>query len=492
MQLIRGIARAVMVSAALSMFASVANAQNDSPSIWTVLARSDLEAIRNLLVENHPGPVDAENSRYGEWLRDGFAQASERAGNARSFADYERALRYFVNGFRDGHIGLSLAYQPRTYSWPRFLVGRVPGEDRDMVFHSRIDAIAEGTELQSCDGQAVDALLAERVDPYFFNADIPHVRGLNVVRLFTLDPGDEDQQFQQCSFVVDGDVQTVDLEWHRLSARTRSELFSQISAERPALGMTEREGIVFVGLPSFQQTGSGAESMQALIDEIFARRDELRNATVVFDVRGNGGGNSAWGERVATALYGEEWVDRVSASFDNTVDWRVSDSNIAHLDNIVEVTQRDGLDDMSAYVVGIRDLLISAQARGDELARVPEPGAEPTGPPPANPISGRIYFLTDSRCGSACLDFADLMLLLPGVTHIGLPTYADAIYIDNTLETLPSGLATFSYSLKVYRNRVRANNEYYTPEILWPGGAMTSETITSWIAELNGRVLTDQ
>lgn len=479
--------RALAVICAMAFLGAPAAAQIDPRSVWAELAHDDLEAIRDLLAENHPGPVDPENSRYGEWLREGYAEASRRAEAADSMADYERALRHFVNGFRDGHIALGLAYQPRAYTWPRFLVQRSLDGNSDTVFHSRIDAVPEGAELQSCDGQTVDALLAERIDPYHFNADIPHTRGRNVPRLFTLDPGDEDRQFAQCVFLVDGEARAIDLEWRRLSARTRSELFDLVRPDRPELGIEAREGTIFVGLPSFVQTGSGARAMQALIDEIAARRDELRGRTVVFDVRGNGGGNSAWGVAVARALWGEEWVNRIAASFDNTVDWRVSESNIAHLNSVVETVRNDGLADAVAYWSERRDIMLAAHDRGEALVRVPEPGVEPSGPPPANPITGRVYFLTDSRCGSACLDFADLMRRLPGVTHIGLPTYADAIYIDNSVAALPSGLARFSYSLKVYRNRVRGNNEFYTPEIRWPGGPMTDEAITAWIGELASR-----
>ncbi|WP_299322946.1 S41 family peptidase [Parasphingopyxis sp.] len=463
-----------------------AAAQDDGASIWAELALGDLEAIRDLLAENHPGPVDLENSRYGEWLRDGFAEASQRAGRADSMADYERTLRFFVNGFRDGHIALGLNYQPRIYSWPRFLVRRSVDGNADSVFYSNTDAVPVGAKLQSCDGQAVDALLGERVDPYFFNADIPHTRRWYVPRLFTLDPGDEELQLAQCTFLIDGETRAVDLEWARLSARTRSEQFASLRSDRPELGIAERDGIVFVGLPSFVQTGSRARTMQAVIDEIGERRDELRSRAVVFDVRGNGGGNSAWGVAVAQALYGEEWVSRITESFDATVDWRVSAANMAHLDGIFETVSRDGLADAAEYVDGVRTAMAAALERDEALVRTSDPGTEPSGPPPANPISGRVYFLTDSRCGSACLDFADVMRRLPGVTHIGLPTYADAIYIDNTVALLPSGLARFSYSLKVYRNRVRGNNEFYTPEIPWPGGPMTDEAVTAWIGELAG------
>jgi hypothetical protein len=95
-----------------------------------------------------------------------------------------------------------------------------------------------------------------------------------------------------------------------------------------------------------------------------------------------------------------------------------------------------------------------------------------------------VFLLTDNECASACLDFTDVVRRLPNVTHIGLPTSADALYIDNTEAMLPSGLAWLSYSMKVYRNRLRANNEWYEPKIRWPGGVMSDEAVTTWIAQL--------
>jgi hypothetical protein len=70
------------------------------------------------------------------------------------------------------------------------------------------------------------------------------------------------------------------------------------------------------------------------------------------------------------------------------------------------------------------------------------------------------------------------------VLHIGLPTSADAVYIDNTDVELPSGQGQLSYSMKVYRNRIRANNEWYEPEVRWQGGAMTDLALAVWVKNL--------
>ena len=73
------------------------------------------------------------------------------------------------------------------------------------------------------------------------------------------------------------------------------------------------------------------------------------------------------------------------------------------------------------------------------------------------------------------------------MVHVGLPTSADSIYIDNTGQVLPSGQGSLSWSLKVYRNRIRSNNQWYGPAVRWPGGAMTDEAVAKWVSGLAPR-----
>jgi hypothetical protein len=84
-------------------------------------------------------------------------------------------------------------------------------------------------------------------------------------------------------------------------------------------------------------------------------------------------------------------------------------------------------------------------------------------PPGKRPIAGRVFLLTDGACGSACLDFADMVLALPGSTHVGRTTFADSVYMESRYEDLPSGVAELGLAVKVYRNRPRGNNQPYVP-----------------------------
>ena len=101
------------------------------------------------------------------------------------------------------------------------------------------------------------------------------------------------------------------------------------------------------------------------------------------------------------------------------------------------------------------------------------------GPLPANPVAGHVYLLTDGACFSACLDFVDLVRPLPGVQHVGLPTSADTVYMEENGAKLPSGLSLLSYAQKVYRHRARPSNVWYRPAITWPGGLMSDTAVAT-------------
>ena len=98
-------------------------------------------------------------------------------------------------------------------------------------------------------------------------------------------------------------------------------------------------------------------------------------------------------------------------------------------------------------------------------------------------ITPKIYLLTDSACFSACLGMADIIMSFPQATHIGLPTRADAIYIDNRSIELPSGNGRLSFSMKVYRGRARGHNEPYIPQIRYLDSNWETAALDNWFLE---------
>lgn len=455
---------------------------------WAAAARQDIEAIHDTLRDNHPGTVDNANPAFANWLKEGRARALEQAATAVHAGDYWRAVRGYTNGFRDGHIWFGFSGS-MTRAWPGLLTARDDEGVTRVVLNDEESGVPLGAQLLACDGQDAEALQRRWIDPYRWNADIPHERNVGSVSLMTAVEGDP-RHPRVCRFRADGTEFEKTLRWSSVSEEELSTLIDRAEGRRQTrLELRQIDQVWFVSMPTFNlQEPEQVDAMRALIRDLGKRANVLRSARwVVLDVRGNTGGNSGWGSEVAAALFGKSTVDRIEGQFDWTVDWRASPLNAASLREAAAVAEKNGQLEDAKYRRSLADELEKAVARGVVYLRKPAPARFPADTHQGkSPFKGRVYLLTDHACASACLDLVDIARRLPGVVHAGLPTSADSIYIDNTAQVLPSGHGALSWSLKVYRNRIRANNERYEPALCWPGGAMTDEAVARWVRGARG------
>jgi len=458
---------------------------------WAEITAVDIRAIHQQLRDNHPGPVDSQNPNYRVWLEQGFRRALARSGTAQNYFDYKRTLLAYLNGFRDGHTNIAPAVDVTFYEWPGFLPAVAPdGKVRVGVSEER--GITPGDEVLSCDGTPIGDLFERNVAPYYWNRDIPQDRDLNMPRTLMIDGGDQRSRVRSCDIAGAAGARHVELQWRRTPRARGIALRAEADGRVvPQLGLRKIEGIWFLSFPSFDyQSSADVSKFKAFLGEIAAHAEDLRHADrIVIDVRDNRGGISAWGLTAAGYIWGEKLVQAVSASLPGDVDWRASRANYAHISEFLQHAIANQLPPGDiAELTSVRTRMAQTLARGEPLSRETSP-VTPLGKLPPPLLRGSVYFLTDGVCTSACLDFADVVLRLPNVVQVGRPTDADALYIDLNHAELPSGLGVFQYSMKVYRTRIRGNNQWYEPKYRWPGGLMSDEAIAKWIATLPSTTL---
>ena len=460
------------------------SATGSDPADWPTLAVGDLHAIHDLIRDNHPGPVDADNPQFGTWLERGVAEALPLAEAAHSRSAYEYALRAYANGFADGH--LDVRFPPRDAAlWPGFLTTTDARGVTRVSVTTPGAPVPPGATLLGCDGEDVAALLHRRVQRPLANAAVPQRLGLYSPWLMVAGADEAAAQPARCRFEEAGQEHAADLSWQPIGAAALQQRIAEAQGSAPSpLGLRKVGEVWIVSIPSFTWTGEGTVAMQGFIDQLDRQAATLHEARhVVIDVRGNSGGSSAWGEAAASALWGRGHVQAVADSFDWTVDWRVSERNAAALQSDAAMLRAAGQVEPADHLSALAARMAALSRTGTKLLSVPEP-AGPAPAPFPSPFRHPVYVLTDPNCASACLDFMDLLHRLPGVVQVGLPTSADTPYLELASAPLPSGQATLAYAMKVYRNRARRNNEWYDPAIPWPGGAMTDEAVAAWIASL--------
>jgi hypothetical protein len=443
------------------------------------IARHELDAIHAILRDGHPGAIDDEHPEYRERIESGYRASMARLPEVREAFDAMSLADWYVARFQDGHLthsnGIRVGDPTVVNGW------HVARDEQGRV---RVVAVLPdwpvplppvGAELSDCDGRSPERLVAENVLPYLTPVsaamrDLVTLNQLSRPAMAILRPS-------TCRFrLADGELHVFAQRHESVGEDRMYELLTRdVPAARRPSGTNDMErlpdGTVWVHAADFKLDAAGEAHLETLVDRLEQIRAPRR---IVFDARGNTGGNSGVGQRIFDAatgglvfdIEGLDALPRVQAW------WRVSPTTIRALDYRIETARGlFGADSPQArQEIGQQATLREAMARGDrwwlqgsgqpmltfaELRRRHAHLARVTAP---------VVLLTDSACASACLDFADLVRSVPGAIHVGETTSFDSVYIEQGLLQLPSGNA-LNFPLKVWRHRVRGNDQPWTPDI---------------------------
>jgi hypothetical protein len=469
--------------AALLFSAFSAAAADEAPARsaadWQAMARADIEAVHGLILSAHPGSIDELNPGFKDWTEKGYRQALALVPRVNNYDSMMAAARFYVTGFLDGH----LVYSDNARGTDPIVVNgwRLRRQGSDYVVQERLAGWPEalpplGARLQECDGRSVDAIVAEDVAPYFDRRTFG-AAGEYLPAALTV-PALPDQLLKRCRF-RSADGATLDYAV-RYQAIPKAQFFAKweqapqaAQRGRRANGYSFEDGVLWVNAANFNSLPS--KEQIAAFDTMVTELAQLKDVRLaVFDVRGNGGGSSAIGGKIFTAAtggltYDKEGLDQLPRTH---AQWRVSDVLVGTLERFSkEFATRYGADSAQARQTSafLKEVL-EAKAKGQAWVEQPD-GPLVTRAEVARRngklqrFTGTVALLTDAKCASACLDFADLVLSVPGAIHLGRATSADSLYIDVGRASLPSG-NVLVLPQKVWRNRLRGNNEVLTPSLL--------------------------
>lgn len=504
-------ARTLLTAAALSLAAlSPAQAQGQetpaaAPSMadqrdWSAALRQDATALHDIISDSHPGMHDPLNPGFRANVEEGLALALRRAETTTDAGGWWWALRAYVASFNDGHVQMGLKDGAFGFPtrWPGFLTV-YRGGDQVVADRQEGDPAAPplGARLVDCDGVGAETLAEQRIGQFrgrwfleaqhaqlgdwmFMNASNPWIT-----------------EMRECRFESDGRMRSYALNWRAIEAADLSARRTRLAQRAfPEFGFkTMDDGGLWLSMPSFNgQPGSEAyTALTAILEEARTRQDALRTAPfVVLDVRGNGGGSSHWSGDLATLMWGIGWRLAHNPPSSDAVEWRASDANIDVIAGFVdELKTANGSPELIAWgeqaVAGMRAARDAGQVYWRwEPETNPEDAAaeaELIAAAKTNPMQGRVFILTDSACGSACLDAVDSWKAA-GAVQIGRETTADTVYMEVRGADLPSGLAQIGVPMKVYRGRARGNNEPHRPAHVFDGDMTDDAALLAWVRTL--------
>ena len=470
--------------------ATPAWAQTDSS--WAARYTRDLDSLRAAIAANHPGAIDVRNPEFARTLTRAYAEAQVLAPNVRDFASFRVALTRFVNQFQDAHLSIAFTRQIDAIAEAGIIAAYRSGRFHVADVHQRYANAASlmDAEVVSCDGNSIRDVFRSRVLWWRGREAVEADWHGQAAQLF-LDYGPPTPPAPRlCTFSARGRTFTQRLEWRTSPAAALNAVLERAHPTVvPQLGTERVSGNrLWVRLPTFSANQEPQLSaLRATLDSLRAfLRDTPSWRTVVFDLRGNTGGSSSWGDEIAGIVFGDAWRQQATAYlFDGVyTEWRLSADNIRAMRGIEQqIAQRAGAGSESArQFKAFVDSAEAAFRRGQEFygtqrTRTGVPA------PPAVTLPGRIIVITTPSCFSACLDFLDRMRLHAAVVQVGQTTGVDTDYMEVWGGRI-SELTWLSYPLKVYRNRRRASNEAYRPQVPYDGSFADEVQLRDFVLNL--------
>ncbi|RZJ41503.1 MAG: hypothetical protein EON86_10225 [Brevundimonas sp.] len=467
---------------AMTMAAVPVQAQ-DAAALWRQMAQADSAAAMKLITDNHPGAqAELGDAAFRRRLVLADTHVRERLPQVQSFEGYSALMAGLAADFSDGHIWSRPSVAASRVRWTGILLKREGQVWRvgSVLAAARLPEVQDA-RLISCDGTEAEAWADARISAFVAGSPNEAQRAEAAGRLLTDDGNPFLKRPEQCEFErADGSRQTIAFHWGRSPVAVVQEQINALQKAADAgYSLTPWAGGSWIRLSGLD---SDAEAVVTAVREAAA---QLRDApSVVLDLRGNGGGDSRYGDAIAAVLFGEARVETAKGRplGCQGAYWRASPDNIAALK--VQRDEMAGGNPDTAARLGEVIAGMEASAAGGESFWPHLPDCAATAAlrdtQTRATLNRKVIVVTDRHCFSSCLMTVDLFRRL-GALHVGEATDSSSRYMEVRTIVLPSGLRDFSTLQKVAVGLPDFGP--YTPDIPYPGAMADDAALKAWVAE---------
>jgi hypothetical protein len=453
-----------------------------SPADWNGVAKRDVQFAIDVLRRSHVGAIAGQYDIVAS-LETSSRSALLEAEQAKTERDYKRTLARLIFSVADPHTGINLQ-QSKIRAWNGLVLDRAgdlyrvawsePGWPHPLP---PVNAVA-----QSCDGVWTGSFLKFGVTPFIpYGAEFPAAAS-TAARQAMFDNGLVVPP-KQCTFALpDGSMRS-----YELPLREASEIGDErlqkirrqfIAKARPPGLYPLADGMHWVGMPDF----NGAKSGPAY-EKLYPELEKLHKANwIVFDLRGNGGGDSSWGSRALNALYGKDY----SAQLGELPAY--AKLLIADQATIKLYQQYATSPDFAATrdeSESILRKLEAGMAKGDKLVQVYGSTAESNASIAAKvrqrPGGPRIAAVIDRNCFSSCMNFLQQLRGIGDTVVLGETTWGYSPTGEINRFDLPSGNGALFIPSALYSS-AQATREPFVPDLAYPGDLTDDERLMKWVA----------
>lgn len=448
---------------------------------WSAAAQKDMQFAIDTIRSSHAGSVSGQLDVTVP-LEEGARSGMIEAGNAKTEEEYRRALVRFISGFGDPHTGINLRL--KVQAWTGLVLDRVGGQYRVTWSepHWPHPLPPLNATVQGCDGVWFGTYLKSNVAP-LINHSVEYSTTFSQLArqaMFDLGLG---WTPKQCTFMLaDGSTRRYDLPLRKTTDGIDAERIAQVrkhyTAKAKSVGLYQLAADKqWIGMPDFNGSISTA-AYEKLYQELATLK---KSGWVVFDLRGNGGGDSSWGNRALQVLYGKPYGEQLGDTSSYAKSLIADHATIdlyKRFASLPEFAASKGeLDDSlqklkTAVHAGEKLAQVSGMAQAEAQALAIKVRRRPGGP--------RVAAVIDRGCFSSCMNFLQQIASMSDTVVLGEPTLGYSPYGEINRFDLPSGNGSITIPSAVY-TAFQATREPFVPDLHYPGNMADDQALMKWV-----------
>lgn len=469
---------------ALAVINSPAQAgETDSSALWRRMAEMDSAAALQLITDNHPGArSELGDTAFQQRLSAAADHVEQRLPEVRNFDGYSALMAGLAADFADGHIWSRSRLQKQTVRWTGVLLKREGQVWRvgSVLAEARLPDI-QNARLVECDGVDAEHWADARIRLFTAGAPNEAQRAEAAGHLLTDTGNPFLKRPEQCTFeTAGGKREAVTFRWAQGPTRFVEERIDALQRQAAdGYSLTPWQGGYWIRLSGLD------DDAEPVVEAVRQAETQLRGAkNVVLDMRGNGGGDSRYGDSIANTLFGADRIRDVATQGSDCAGafWRASAENIAALKSVRDARARSDAETSAALgevIEGMEQSLAVGKAFWPDLpvCAADHPLSTIAAHTPSN---FQVVVITDRHCFSSCLVTVDLFRKL-GALHVGEATDMSSRYMEVRTVVLPSGMRDFSTLQKVAVGLPDFGP--YAPDIPYPGDMADDEALKLWLQE---------
>ena len=412
-------------------------------------------------------------------LESAHALAAARATRVTSLQGYNATLAGFANSFGDKHLRSIPMLELARPDWAGLIV--VKTGSRWAVIDAEDgspEADMVGAELVSCDGRTPQDGGRQLLGGFRADWSVAAQQAEMSPWLLISEGNPFTPRPRACVFSIAGRLQTWTLDWRPI-ARRKLDLRLAKANSFGAAGF----GVRRVGAGYWIALQDLMDDASPVVDQVDAQSAAMREAPyIVLDLRGNGGGSSLFGDKIATDILGADYVRAVEGAAGDGCPGevvRASQGNIDTLQRYINTGFPSRSPDVVGPLTAVLKQMRAAKAAGRAFSGpLICPAPRKVAATPA--YGGKLFVLTDGACFSSCLAVVENLRSL-GAVQIGQLTDANTSYTDVRDVLMPSGLSSFSTMMGVSPGAPPRIGPFI-PQRLYDGDIADTAKLQAWVA----------